>query len=82
MIVHTAQPNWWRASALKLLKNSRWCFVLWLPMLKLGYSSCHSASHSMERYERIATRNSRKISRVDDDGTGDGAYVMKLMEVM
>ena len=51
-------------------------------MLKLGYSSCHSASHSMERYERIATRNSRKISRVDDDGTGDGADVMKLMEVM
>ena len=44
----------------------------WAPSLKLGYSSCHSASHSMERYERIATRNSRKRSRVDDDGT-DGA---------
>jgi len=38
----------------------------WAPSLKLDYKSCHSASHSMIKYERIARRNSKKRSRADD----------------
>ncbi len=44
----------------------------WAPFLKLGYQSGHSGSQTMERYERIAARNSRKRPRVDDDVAIDG----------
>ena len=36
----------------------------WDPLLKLGYESCYSASHSMNRYEKFA----RKRKRADDEG--------------